>query len=95
MKKGDTHPEGMPEAKNLAPLSGCEPVFMHGPLVALCLPPANFLNRFAVNQKKHRAHERHPKYGSRRTRAHDLSMNLLHQSGQIRIPRKNGVLAVN
>ena len=30
------HPERMPEATNLSPLSGCEPGFMHEPVVALC-----------------------------------------------------------
>ncbi len=53
MKRGDTHPERMPEATSLAPLSGCELNFTHQPVVALCLPPANFLNRFAVDHKKH------------------------------------------
>ena len=58
MKQEHTHPEGMPEATNLAPLSGCEPNFMHEPVVALCLPPANLLDRFAVNRKKqHDDHE--------------------------------------
>ena len=76
MKQGHTHPEGMPEATNLAPLSGCDPNFMHGPVVALCLPPANFLNRFAVNHKKQQVDHKTLQSCSGRTRALLLSMNL-------------------
>jgi hypothetical protein len=75
MKQGYTHPEGMPEATNLAPLSGCEPNFMHEPVVAPCLPPADFLNRFTVNHKKHHENQQTAKSDSERTRAHDSSMN--------------------
>ena len=87
MKQENTHPEGMPEATNLAPLSGCEPIFMHGPVVALCLPPANFLNRFAVNHKKHHENQQTANSDSERTRAHDLSMNrnFVHSFVQIRL----------
>jgi hypothetical protein len=72
---GELHPEGMPEATNLAPLSGCKRNFMHQPVVALRLPPANFLNRFTVNRKK-RHHYRpwtwlHPFH----TRALNLTLN--------------------
>ena len=75
MKRGDTHPGGMPEETNLAPLSGCEPNSLHRPVVALCLPPANFLDRFAVNHKKHPEDQQTAKSVSERTRAHDSSMN--------------------
>jgi hypothetical protein len=54
-----THPEGMPEATNLAPFSGCEPNSMHRPVVALCLPPATFLNRFAVSHKNNKVITKH------------------------------------
>jgi len=69
------HPEGMPETTNLAPLSGCEPDFMHEPVVALRLPPANLLNRFAVNQKKQHADRQTLQFALWHTRALYLSMN--------------------
>jgi hypothetical protein len=55
---GALHPEGMPDATNLAPLSGCKRNFMHQPVVALRLPPANFLNRFTVNRNQRSDHKR-------------------------------------
>ena len=42
------HPEGMPEAEIWHPYQGAEAIFSTYPVVALCLPPANFSNRFAV-----------------------------------------------
>ena len=64
----------MQEATNLAPLSGCKRNFMHQPVVALRLPPANFLNRFTVNRKKHRDHKRWAWFHSFPPRALDLSL---------------------
>ncbi len=85
MKHGDTHPEGMPEGTNLGPLSGSEPNFRHRPVVALCLPPATFLNRFAVNRKKQKDDHETLQSCFGRTRALHLSMNRFsHQPQQIR-----------
>ena len=75
MKQGHTHPEGMPEATNLSPLSGYKPNSMHEQVVALCLPPANFLNRFVVNHQKYHENQQTAETDSERARAHDLSMN--------------------
>ena len=69
------HPEGMPEATNLAPLSGCGPNSKHGPVVVPSLPPASFLNRVAVKHKNHRENQQTTKSDSERTRTHDSSVN--------------------
>ncbi len=47
-KRGAKHPEGMPETPVWDPYLGAEAIFSTYPVVALCLPPANFSNRFAV-----------------------------------------------
>jgi hypothetical protein len=47
----ETHPKGMKELVILAPISGCNRRFRYEPVVALRLPPANFLNRSAVNRR--------------------------------------------
>ena len=72
---GDLHPEGMPEATNLAPLSGCKRNFMLQPVVALSLPPANFSNRFTVNHKKRHHHRPWMWFHPFRTRALNLTLN--------------------
>ena len=43
----------MPEARIWHPYQGAEAVFSTYPVVALCLPPANFSNRFAVKHTVH------------------------------------------
>ena len=72
---GDLHPEGMPDATNLAPLSGCKRNFLHQPVVALRLPPANFLNRFTVNRKERHYHKPLTWFHPFHTRAQNLSLN--------------------
>ena len=47
------HPEGMPETPIWHPYQGAEAIFTTYPVVALCLPPANFSNRFAVKHTIH------------------------------------------
>ena len=51
---------------------------MHEPVVALCLPPANFLDRFAVNHKKQRVDHATRQFVLWRTRALHLSMNQIY-----------------
>ncbi len=52
-KRSATHSEGMPETPIRHPDQGAEAVFPTYPVVAICLPPANFLNRFAVKHTIH------------------------------------------
>ena len=52
-KRGATHPERMPETRIWHPYQGAEPILSTYPVVALCLPPANFSNRFAVKLTIH------------------------------------------
>ncbi len=71
------HPEGMPETRIWHPYQGAAAIFSTYPVVALCLPPANFSNRFAVKHKIHNDILHITMLAIDITRALNLSMNLV------------------
>ena len=65
----------MPETPIWHPCQGVEAVFSTYPVVALCLPPANFSNRFAVKHTIHNDILHLTMLAIDITRALNLSMN--------------------
>ena len=65
----------MAESRIWHPYQGAEAVFSSYPVVALCLPPANFLNRFAVKHTIHNYILHITMLAIDITRALNLSMN--------------------
>ena len=66
----------MPEAPIWHPCQGAEAVYSTYPVVALCLPPANFSNRFAVKHTIHNYILHITMQAIDITRALNLSVNL-------------------
>ena len=81
-KRGATHPEGMPETRIWHASQGAAAIFSTYPVVALCLPPANFLNRFAVKHTIHNYILHITMQAIDITRALNLSVNPVRRRGR-------------